>query len=347
MGNTFIIAGKEMHSLLNEKTLILAIIVQLMIASFSSLLVVGLASFFDPSALERYDVQKASVGIIGDGKLDPFFEKSQLEPHYYNNLASAIDDFNNFRIDAILVLPPVDPGGNDIIDIILYLPKSDLKGTFVTLALKKPLEEFEGYVRDIRSARIGFVPVRLYVDDMPRKTSTYFEFIYGILIPLLVFTPVFISGGLIIDMLTEEFERKTMDLLLVSPVSFSEILNGKVLTAVIIVPMQAFLWLLLVGLNGVSVNNIALILLLAGIIAIIVVLMGAIIAIKYKKRIISQYLYSLILILVFLAGYMFADSPFNLVTRLSAGATGAEAPGYSGLYAALALPLYFYAKRIE
>ena len=148
-------------------------------------------------------------------------------------------------------------------------------------------------------------------------------------------------------MLTEEFERKTIDLLLVSPVSFSEILNGKMLIAVIIVPMQAFLWLLLVSLNGVSVHNIALVLLLAGITAVIVVLMGAIIAIKYKKRIITQYLYSLILILMFLAGYMFADSPFNLVTRLSAGAMGAEVLGYFGLYAAVALPLYFYAKSFK
>lgn len=54
----------------------------------------------------------------------------------------------------------------------------------------------------------------------------HFEFIYGILIPLLVFTPVFISSGLIIDTITEEYERRTMELLEVAPVSFSQILNG-------------------------------------------------------------------------------------------------------------------------
>ena len=150
-----------------------------------------------------------------------------------------------------------------------------------------------------------------------KKTSTYFEFIFGILIPLLVFTPVFISGGLIIDMLTEEYERKTMDLLLVTPVSFSQIVNGKMITAIIIVPAQAFLWLLLVRLNGVScLQHWIHILLLSGIIAAIVVIIGAIIAVKYKKRMISQYLYSLVLILMFLAGYLFTNSPFNLVTRL-------------------------------
>jgi ABC-type Na+ efflux pump permease subunit len=347
LANTLVIAKKEMNSLLKERTLILAIIVQLLIASFSSLLVVGLASFFDPSALSNYDERVANVGIVGDGELRNFIEKSNVNIYHYQNLASALSDFNNNKIDGVVVIPNESSSGTELIRIDIYLPKSDIRGTFVTLQLKKPLEDYENYVRDIRSQRIGFEPVRLYVDSVPKKTSTYFEFIYGILIPLLVFTPVFISGGLIIDMFTEEFERKTMELLLVSPASFSEIVNGKMLTAVLIVPLQALLWLALVSFNGVVVNNIAIILLLSSIIAIIVVILGAIIAVKYKKRLISQYLYSLILILMFLAGYLFADSPFNLVTRLSAGAIGTEALANSAAYAAFSIPLYVYLKRVR
>ena len=347
MANTIVIAKKEMNSLLKERTLILAIIVQLLIASFSSLLVVGLASFFDPSALSNYDAKVANVGIVGDGELRNFIEKSHVNVYYYQDLASALSDFDNNRIDGVVVIPNVSSSGTELIRIDIYLPKSDIRGTFVTLQLKKPLEEYENYVRDIRSQRIGFEPVRLYLDSAPKKTSTYFEFIYGILIPLLVFTPVFISGGLIIDMFTEEFERKTMELLLVSPASFSEIVNGKMLTAVLIVPLQALLWLALVSFNGVVVNNIVIILLLTSIIAILVVILGAIIAVKYKKRLIAQYLYSLILILMFLAGYLFADSPFNLVTRLSAGAIGTEALASLAAYAAFSIPLYVYLKRVK
>jgi len=75
-----------------------------------------------------------------------------------------------------------------------------------------------------------------------------------------------------------------------------------------------------------------LIFLLSGIIAAIVFIIGAIIAVRYKKRMISQYLYSLILILMFLMGYIFTDSPFNLMTRLSGGSIGAEALIYCGAY---------------
>lgn len=50
---------------------------------------------------------------------------------------------------------------------------------------------------------------------------------------------------------------------------------------------------------------------------------------------------------MFLLGYLFADSPFNLVTRLSSGAAGNEALVNFGAYAALALPLYVYIRRVK
>lgn len=343
-----IIARKEWNSLLLEKTLILAMIIQLLIASFSSLLVIGLASFFDPSALNNYDMERGKIGVVGGGELKQFLHDSHIHPRYYQDIDPALTDFNNNRIDAVLVIPPTISNGSEIIQLKLYLPESDIRGTIVTMQLKKPLEDFEAYVRDVRAPRIGFEPVRLYVDEILKKTSTYFEFIYGILIPLLVFTPVFISGGLIIDMVTEEYERRTMELLVVAPMSFSQILQGKMLVAVLIVPMQALLWLALVGLNRIAVHNIFWILIVTTVMATVIVLLGAIIAVKYRDRTLSQYLYSLILILLFLGAYLVTDSPFNLVTRLSSGAAGGmEALAGIAVFAAVAVPLYFYAGRLR
>ncbi|MDD5614632.1 MAG: ABC transporter permease subunit [Candidatus Methanoperedens sp.] len=142
-----------------------------------------------------------------------------------------------------------------------------------------------------------------------------------------VFTPVFISGGLIIDMVTEEYERKTIDLLEVAPMSFSDILNGKMLVAV---------------------HNIFWILIVTTVMAALIVLLGAIIAVKYRDRTLSQYLYSLILIFLFLGAYLFADSPFNLVTRLSSGAaSGMDAFVSIAPYAVAVIPLYFYSGRMR
>lgn len=55
---------------------------------------------------------------------------------------------------------------------------------------------------------------------------------------------------------------------------------------------------------------------------------------------ISQYLYSLVLILMFLTGYLLTNSPFNLAARLSADSIGAQALVYCAMYAGAAIVLY-------
>src|SRR3990170_3904822 len=156
-----------MGSLVYEKTLLLAIIIQLLIASFSSLLVIGLASFFDPSALDKYDMGRAKIGIVGEGELNQFLEKSQIKLQNFDKLDAALSEFNNNHIDAVLVIPAEKSTGGGIIQIMLYLPKSDIRGTLVTLQLKKPLQEYETFARDARASRIGFEPVELYSDEIP------------------------------------------------------------------------------------------------------------------------------------------------------------------------------------
>jgi len=46
------IARRELGSLSREKTIVLALLIQLVIAAFSSFLVVGLASLYEPGAAE-------------------------------------------------------------------------------------------------------------------------------------------------------------------------------------------------------------------------------------------------------------------------------------------------------
>ncbi len=54
------------------------------------------------------------------------------------------------------------------------------------------------------------------------------------------------------------------------------------------------------------------------------------------------------IIFLFLGAYLVADSPFNLVTKLSSGAAGGWDALYGiVLYAALAVPLFIYAGRMR
>ena len=56
------IARRDLASLRSEKTIVLALLIQLFIAAFSSFLVVGLTSLYDPGSVQGGGVD---VGVSG------------------------------------------------------------------------------------------------------------------------------------------------------------------------------------------------------------------------------------------------------------------------------------------
>lgn len=325
-GKILSIARREYNGLLLEKTFVLSLFVQLFIASFSAFLVVGLTSFYDPMALQGMQMKESKIGVIGDGEGELFklMKISDLEPVKYADFGEAYNDFYDRKIDAIINIPNETAEGNNLINLDIYLPRSELKATIVSLQLKKPLEKFEQSVRTIRTTRLdGYTPLDIQMMRWDKGTSSSkLEFIYVALLPLLVFTPAFISGGLVIDMITEEFERKTLDLLLASPVSLLDVIGGKTLVATAISPVQSLAWMLLLGLNGIGINNFTEILLMVAIVSLILVVVGSIIAVLCRERGTAQLFYSLVLILLFMSSYLYTNSPLNLVSRLALDSIG-------------------------
>ncbi len=99
-------------------------------------------------------------------------------------------------------------------------------------------------------------------------------------------------------------------------------MNGKILLMAVIAPVQSCIWMMLLMLNGISIDNALLILVLVFVIALILVVISSIISLTFKERGIAQLFYSLILILLFLISYLFTNSPLNMVTRLSIHSIG-------------------------
>lgn len=340
------IAKKEFKELLTEKTFILAIIIQLFIASFSTFLVIGLTSFYDPSMLNNVEMEGTSIAVVGlesDELYQLLQQENNIRTYLYDDFKMAYTDFYDRNVDAIIVTPSGTAYGTDLLNVDIYLPKSEIKATMVSLQLKEPLEKYEKSVRDIRTQRLpGYTPIEFNIIERGiGTTSTYFEFIYVALLPLLVFTPAFISGGLIVDFITEEYERKTMDMLLVSPASMMEIVSGKAFLATLIVPLQSLAWMLLLSMNRVYIHNLLQILLVVTIIAFILVMASTVISVMFRDRGVAQLLYSLILIFLFMSSYLFTNSPLNLVTRLSIESIGAlESWTWIGIYMLVGIFLY-------
>lgn len=153
----------------------------------------------------------------------------------------------------------------------------------------------------------------------PPQSSPYFQFTYTVLLPVLVVLPAFISGSIAADSLAEEIERGTLELLRVAPVTAATIVDGKALAMVAIAPAQAATWLGLLALQGTTVVRPGMILLVVTGFAIVLVALGAGLAILLGQRSEAQLLYSLTALVLFGASIFAPESPPDLVAKLAVG----------------------------
>lgn len=305
------LARRELSRLRTEKTILLAILVQLLIASFSSILVVGFVSVYDPTAGGGGGaVSYAVVGDASEPILDTLDDQRGAAGDLYTNLPAARSAYKQGDVNGILQADRLDNGR---IDVRLYAPKSGLMKTLVVSRAKTLLKEVEDEQRFRSSSRLSNKPL----PEPPGGGSPHFEFIYTMLIPTLVFLPAFISGALIVDSFTEGFKRGTLELLRVAPFDDTAILDGKILALAAISPLQAVTWMFLLRLNGIRVGNIPFIALLSVGLTFIVVTLGASIAIHHRERGSAQFIYSVSALFVFSLFYLLPQQPMNVVAKIS------------------------------
>jgi ABC-type Na+ efflux pump permease subunit len=204
--------------------------------------------------------------------------------------------------------------------------------------LKEVFLIYESELRKVRGARITETPLPVGFPTA-RRNEGFYEFVFGLLVPLLVFMPAIIASSLIIDLITEEYQHNTLETLISAPVSFAEVVWGKVLACELLVPVQAGAWLLLLAANGIRVQNPVPILLLVSLASLILILLSALTALHYRERTAAQFIYSTALVVVILLVVSIAGNPLNVIVRAAVGAPGMALPGTLGVVAAAALGL--------
>ena len=319
-----IIAKKEFRGLFSERTILLAVLLQLFIALFSSFLMVGLTSMYDPSSLSKYSHFRYSVGYAGnDSEVLAFLHNSPDFRVYKMNLSTAVAALGERKLAAVVYVPDTAADAQEPVKITLYTLENDLQSAIVDVKLKDIFLQYEANLRQARAARIDVQPVPLNLP--PSKSGgDFYEFVYGLLIPLLVFMPAIIASALIIDLITEEYQHDTLETLVSTPVTFSEMVWGKVLACEILVPVQAGAWLVLLMINGIAIENAALILLQVTVSSLVLILLGALTALHYRERTAAQFIFSTALVVVILFALSLPANPMNLLTRLAVGTAGPE-----------------------
>ncbi|MDS0298761.1 ABC transporter permease [Halogeometricum sp. S1BR25-6] len=336
------IARRELAVLGREKTIVLALVLQLFIAAFSSFLVVGLVSLYDPGEMGGYEVDVAIAGDATDELVRAADEVTGVDPHVYPDAAAATDAFERpaeTGIDAVLIGERRDGR----VYVSATVPDGNVQTTVVVVQLRDVLRTLETAERTERAAWLSSLPV-----DLPPETpsSPYYGFTYTVLVPLLLFLPVFISGSLTVDSLAEERERGTLELLRVAPVSLREIVDGKLLAAAALAPAQAALWVVLLGVNGTRVANPLALLALVAALSVLVCSLGAVVALLSPERRSAQFLYSIGVLFVFGGTALFPNNPVNTAARLAIGSADASSWVVVVAYAVVGLGVYVALRRL-
>jgi ABC-2 type transport system permease protein len=318
-----LIAKKELAGLYSEKTIVLAILLQLFIAMFSSFLLVGLASMYDPNTISRFSRVQYPLAYTGeDSPLRVILEESNDFIVYDMDLSPAVAALKERKLAAVIFVPDTRPDAKDPVKITLYTIENDIQASIINVKLKDVFVAYEEELRDIRTERLDAVPVSL---EIPAASGgDFYEFVYGLLVPLLLFMPAIISAALIIDLITEEYQHETLETLVATPVTFPEMIWGKVAAAFVLVPIQAGIWLALLMVNGIRIVHAPSILLHVAAGSLILILLGALTALYYRDRTDAQFIFSTGLVAVILLVLALPANPLNLIVRLAVGSIGPE-----------------------
>jgi len=310
-----VVARRDVRSLSREKTIVLALLIQLFVAGFSSFLVVGLTSLYDPGSVSTGEVEMAVTGDAQDELLEAAAEHDSVETTAYSDSDEAQLAFGQRRTDALLNASYVEgDGGGKKIAVTARIPEGSIRSTLIVVNVRRVLETLEREERFERAGSLETQPVRLPSEI---NASPYFGFTYTVLIPLLLFLPAFISGSVAVDTITEEMERGTLELLRVAPVSLLDIVDGKALGMALLAPVQSLMWILLLSVNGIRVANVGVILLFVTAVAALVVTIGVVLGVATGKRRPAQLLYSVLTLVVFGAAVLLPEHPATTVAKLA------------------------------
>ncbi len=330
------IALKDLRSLRRERTIGLVLALLLFVASFSSLVVTGITLLYSPTGYAN-----ARVGLVGNARI---FE-TIVHPVVYEDLAPALRDLTNGKLDAIVVF---NENVSSVNYITVYVPKEDVKAIKAILFLRKKLEEYQNVLRRIR----GIPTLRIVayengrVVEVPEGYSLKFKFVYVMLIPLLALTTAVVSSAFVIDSVCEEFEKNTVEVLLTA-VDLSDVVIGKVTASLILSTTLTVFWMIMLTLNGIEIHD-PLSTFLATLSVCLFMTSLALLSVSYEPvREKAQILFSLAVISFIVVMFSFPSSPLGALARASSGSNSFVIPHLILSLSSLILTLFVSEKRLS
>src|SRR5512133_3337416 len=106
--NPFIaVVKRELWTVMRDFTIVISIVIQAFIASFSSAMLLGLLSLYDADTIMKYGGVGINVAMVGpaDNPLEKFLSDYGLSTTPYNTQTEAETSFYQGKVNAIFVVP--------------------------------------------------------------------------------------------------------------------------------------------------------------------------------------------------------------------------------------------------
>ena len=303
------LAGKEARDILRERTILVSLLVQLFVAGFSTFLAVGLTGLYDPGSVNAFpQTTVAYAGPDGPGYFMDHLDQPNLDVLRMAG-PDALAAFRDGRVGAVIEETAPDPDG--VRTVSLLVPDGTIQGTLLLTQVKGLLQDYEHQLRAERQGRLG--QEVLVAPEAQSARGASYAFTYGTLLPLLILTPIFLSGAIAGDSFVHEVQTRTLLLLRASPMSGAAILAGKLLVPVLLAPAQVLLWVGLLRLNGIPVPGLLLLLAITTLLALLMAGIGVALASLIRHEGQVQATYALLVLLISVAALALPHDPLNVL----------------------------------
>lgn len=286
------IAEKEFKDILNEKLYLFAFAAELVIVLgmiYAALLYTSIASPAAGGIASAVSVEKPRIAVYGLDKNMTDDLKKELNVFTIKELNASktpLDTLLSLRARGIYgVLIKKNSS------FLIAIDNTNILGGYVDASLNRVIEGEKVKLKEeflkekIEKPELINSPINVVEEylkitgrEPPRRPIEFIAIMYGFLIPFILLLPTFLASNMITDSIVGEKEKKTYEMLLISPIEKSDIVIGKSLPVITISLLQSFAWIILLEAKQIEINNIPLLLLLLLMLNLIFVGLGILIS---------------------------------------------------------------------
>lgn len=259
------LAKKEARDILQNRIYLLVVLVQVFIIIGAVGLVAVAAVASDPALLDQVGITSAlNIGLpqnLEGSSLSKYLEEEKITLNYYNTTDEAKLDLGK----KLVAVVDLSSSG----EVVVQVDTANVFYPVVSTKISNAVDKFntentlknaglnQSQVNIIQNP-VNFQEIKINQDKQVQLAldSPYFvEVIYGFIVPFILLLPFFLASNIVTDSVVGEKERKTFEVLLMTPLSSYMVIIGKIIPILLFSLIQSIAWIAVLDLLRVPIFN--------------------------------------------------------------------------------------------